>query len=66
MFNTFPSVLIIDLTYKTNKYRLSLLEMVGVTSTKMTYSIGFVFLESKKEDNVTWVLEMWKTMLKDQ
>lgn len=65
LFNTFSVVLIIDPTYKTNKYRLSLLEIVGVTSTKITFSTGFSFLEFEKEHNVTRALEMCKTMLKD-
>ena len=56
LFNTFLTVLILDLTYKTNKYRLPLLEMVGVTSTEKTYSVGFSFLECEKEDNFTWAL----------
>lgn len=66
LFNTFLFVLIIDSIYKTNKYRLPLLEIVGVTSKKMTYLVGFAFLESEKENNVTWALEMCKTMLKEQ
>lgn len=48
LFKTFPFVLIIDLTYKTNKYGLSLLEIIGVTSTEMTYLDDFSFLESEK------------------
>jgi len=44
MLNTFPTVLIMDSTYKTNTYRMPLFEIVGVTSTKMTYSVAFVFL----------------------
>ncbi|XP_050878109.1 uncharacterized protein LOC127081920 [Lathyrus oleraceus] len=31
LFNIFPTVLILNSTYKTNKYRLPLLEMVGAT-----------------------------------
>ncbi|XP_058763853.1 uncharacterized protein LOC131637287 [Vicia villosa] len=45
LFNTFSTVLLLDYTYKTNKYRLSLFEMVGVTSTEKTYAVGFAFLE---------------------
>lgn len=45
---------------------LPLLEIIGVTSTKMTFSVGFAFLESEKKDIVIWVLEVCKTMLKDQ
>lgn len=36
LFNVLPIVLIIDSTYKTNKYMLSLLEIFGFTSTEMT------------------------------
>ncbi|XP_058726499.1 uncharacterized protein LOC131597852 [Vicia villosa] len=66
LFNIFSTVLMIDSTYKTNKYRVPLLEIVGVTSTEKTFSVGFAFLESEKEDNVTWALEMSNTLLKDQ
>ena len=41
MLNTFPTVLVMNSTYKTNLYKMSLFEIVGVTSTHMTY---FVFL----------------------
>ncbi|KAH1228086.1 PKS-NRPS hybrid synthetase [Glycine max] len=34
-------------TYKTNKYRLPLLDFVGVTPTGMTFSAGFAYLEGK-------------------
>ncbi|XP_058769275.1 uncharacterized protein LOC131643138 [Vicia villosa] len=30
------------------------------------FSVGFTFLESEKKDNVTWALEMCKTLLKDR
>ncbi|XP_050889945.1 uncharacterized protein LOC127095276 [Lathyrus oleraceus] len=66
LFNTFLTVLVIDSTYKTNKYRLPLLEIVGVTSMEKTFSVGFVFLESEKEVNVTWASEMCKNLLKNQ
>ncbi|XP_058775076.1 uncharacterized protein LOC131649327 [Vicia villosa] len=64
-FNTFPTVLIIGSTYKTNKYRLPLLEIVGVTSTEKTFSVGFTFLECDKQDNVTCALDICKSLLKD-
>ena len=65
LFNTFPTVIIINSTYKINKYRLPLLEIVGVPSTDKTISVGFGFLECEKEDNVTWALGICKTLLKD-
>ncbi|XP_058780723.1 protein FAR1-RELATED SEQUENCE 5-like [Vicia villosa] len=66
LFNTFSTVLILDSTYDTNKYRLPLFEMIGVTSTKKTYSVGFAFLECEKEDNFTWALEVCQSLLKEQ
>ncbi|CAK8562203.1 unnamed protein product [Lathyrus sativus] len=66
LFNTFSTVLILHSTYKTNKYRLLLFEMVGVTSTEKTYVVGFAFLECEKEDNFTWALEVCQSLLKDQ
>lgn len=40
--------------------------MVGVTSTEKTYYVGFEFVESEKEENVTWTLKVCRAMLKDQ
>jgi len=34
MLNTFPTILVMDYTYKTHTYRMSLFEIVGVTTTK--------------------------------
>ncbi|CAK8570909.1 unnamed protein product [Lathyrus sativus] len=66
LLNAFPIMLIIDSTYKTNMYKLPLLDMVGVTSTEKTYSVMFAFLETVKEENVTRALEVSQSMLKDQ
>ncbi|KAL7182043.1 hypothetical protein ACSBR1_040876 [Camellia fascicularis] len=49
LLRAFPKVLLMDCTYKTNRYRLSLLEIVGVTSTDMTFSY-------EKKDNYIWAL----------
>ena len=40
----FPPVLIMDCTYKISRYRISLLEIVGVTSTDMAFSVCFEHL----------------------
>jgi len=49
-----------DITYKTNKYRFSLLEIVGVTSMGHTFFVAFVFLASERENNFIWALEKFK------
>jgi hypothetical protein len=59
----FPMVLVLDSTYTTNKYRLLLLEFVGVTSTKMMFSIAFDYMMFQKEDNVSWALKRCRDQL---
>jgi len=49
-------VFLIDSTYKTNRYKLPLLDFVGVTPTGMTFSIGFAYLEEESLNNVVWAL----------
>ncbi|CAL5362691.1 unnamed protein product [Camellia sinensis] len=56
LFRSFPRILIMDCTYKTNRYRLPLLEIVGVTSTEMTFSVAFAYLQYERVDNYAWVL----------
>ncbi|XP_068471255.1 uncharacterized protein [Phaseolus vulgaris] len=49
-----------DSTYKTNKYRMSLLEVVGITSTGLTFSVAFCLLAAEKENNFFWALDRLK------
>lgn len=53
-------IFFIDSTYKTNRYRLSLLDFVGVTPTGMTFSVGFAYLERERLNNVIWALEWFQ------
>ena len=63
--NAYNLISLIDSTYKTNRYRLSLLDMVSVTSTGMTFSTAFAYLEGKHLNNVVWTLEQfWGIFLK--
>ncbi|XP_004514148.1 uncharacterized protein [Cicer arietinum] len=39
-------------------YRMPLLEIIGVTSTEMTFCVGFAYLQSERLDNFTWALQM--------
>ncbi|XP_028091421.1 PKS-NRPS hybrid synthetase CHGG_01239-like [Camellia sinensis] len=39
-----------------HRYRLPLLEIVGVTSTEMTFFIAFAYLQYERVDNYAWVL----------
>lgn len=65
ILRAFPHVLIMDCTYKTNRYRWPLFEIVGVTSTSMTFSVAFAYICSEKEDNYTWALGRVRSLLND-
>lgn len=64
LFHSFPYVLIMDCTYKTNRYRLLLLEIVGVTSTDKTFSVAFAYLKFEKAGNYEWVLRRLAMIMK--
>lgn len=62
---TFPRVIILDCTYKTNRYRMPLLEIVGVTSTDQTFCIAIAYLCAESEENYIWALERLKSVMLD-
>ncbi|RDX85190.1 hypothetical protein CR513_33658, partial [Mucuna pruriens] len=53
LLNAFHIMLVIDATYKNNKYCLPLLESVGVTSIELTFFMTFAYLEFEQLDNFT-------------
>ncbi|XP_057443874.1 uncharacterized protein LOC130736031 [Lotus japonicus] len=65
LFNTLPHVVIMDCTYKTNKFQIPLLEMVGLTSTGLTYSIAFCYMTRERTPDYVWALECMKSLLAD-
>ena len=60
LLNLFPTMLIYDTTYKTNKYRLLLLEIIGITSTSMTFIVAFAYLSFERTYNFECVLSRLK------
>ncbi|XP_057445785.1 uncharacterized protein LOC130737925 [Lotus japonicus] len=54
-----------DCTYKTNKYRIPLLEMVGLTSTGKTFSIAFCYMTQERTHDYVWALDYMKSLLTD-
>jgi len=53
-------VFLIGSTYKTNRYRLPLLEFVGMTPTGMIFSASFAYLEGERVNNVVWALKQFR------
>ncbi|KAI5681921.1 hypothetical protein M9H77_03149 [Catharanthus roseus] len=48
MLRTWPYVLIMDTTYKTNKYNMPLLEVVGMTPTSKNFTVASAFMRNEQ------------------
>jgi hypothetical protein len=48
---SYTEVLILDCTYKTNKYKMPLLNAIGVDACQRSFCIAFAFLSSKEESD---------------
>jgi len=65
MWRAFPHVLLIDATYKTNKYRFPLVQVIGLTSTSKSVSVAHAFIQKERGDNFIWVLDRIRDMLEN-
>ena len=45
-----------DCTYKTNRYGLLMLDIVGFTATGSTFYVGFAFVRDEKDDSYEVIL----------
>lgn len=62
----FSNVFVMDCTYKTNKYNMPLLDIIGVSCFNTSFYAGFVFLEREDEDSYTWALSVFKKTLENR
>ena len=58
----YPEVLLLDSTYKTNKYKMPLLDIVGVDACQRSFCIAFAFLSGEEEDDYIWPLKQLRSM----
>ncbi|KAL6513162.1 hypothetical protein OROGR_020648 [Orobanche gracilis] len=65
LLNKFSIVLILDTTYKTNRYRMPLLEIVGQTSTEKNFTVAFCYMECEKHSNYLWALQQLRVLIDD-
>lgn len=49
--NANPDIILLDCTYKTNKFDMPLLHILGVDNMGQSFSVGFCFLDTEKEDS---------------
>ncbi|XP_077245920.1 protein FAR1-RELATED SEQUENCE 5-like [Tasmannia lanceolata] len=60
---SYSNVFVMDCTYKTNKYKMPLLDVVGVTSFNSSFYSCFAFLQKEEKDDYVWALKMFNDML---
>jgi hypothetical protein len=60
-----PDVLMMDCTYRTNKYKLPLLHILGCTNLQTFFSAGFCFLRNETQLDYHWAVStfLFKTRL---
>lgn len=52
-----------DATYKTNRYRMPLLDIAGVSATNRTYYVGFSFIKNEEETSYNFILSNLRSVL---
>lgn len=58
----YSDLLLLDCTYKTNKYQMPLLDMVGVDACQRSFCIAFAFLNGEEEEDYAWALERLQSL----
>jgi len=57
LYNLFNDVVLVDTTYKTNRFRMPLLVIAGINEDSKIFLLGFALLASEKEENVKWAFQ---------
>ena len=57
-------LLLMDCIYKTNRYKMSLLIIIGVINLNTSFYVGFCFMKSEHTKNYIWALEAVKELYK--
>ena len=56
---------VMDCTYKTNKYKMPLLDIVGFSSFNGSFYSCFALLQKEEENDYVWALKSFKKILKN-
>ncbi|XP_021752536.1 protein FAR1-RELATED SEQUENCE 6-like [Chenopodium quinoa] len=64
ILRTYPHVMGMDSTYKTNRYGMPFLEIVGVTPTNQNFLVGYVFMRNECTGSYRWVLQRLRELIR--
>lgn len=59
----YSNVFVMDCTYKTNKYKMPLLDIIGVSSFNTLFYSCFAFLQKEEEDDYVCALRKFSSIL---
>jgi len=62
LLKSYHHLLLLDCTYKTNKYKMPLLHIAGLTGANKTFSLAFCFIAQETEPYYDWALECLLTI----
>jgi hypothetical protein len=62
LFRSNPFFLVMDCTYKTNKYKMPMLQIIGSTALGSMFFIAFCFLSSETTESYGFALRCFKSM----
>jgi hypothetical protein len=57
LLSSYHYILLLDCTYKTNKYKMPLLHIAGVTGANKTFTVAFCFIAEETQSFYEWALE---------
>jgi hypothetical protein len=67
LYRRHPDVLLLDCTYKTNRFNLPLLNICGVTRNNENIPLALVFIENEKADGaMSWALGCLKSLFSEE
>lgn len=66
MLRQFNDVILLDCTYKTNRYNRPLLNICGVTGSNHTINVALCFLPGEREEHFVWALRQLDKLLRSE
>ena len=63
LLKQYPKVLLMDCTYKTNRFHMPLLDIIGSTNLNRTFFVAFVFLSGETESDYSYALKMLRKVM---
>jgi hypothetical protein len=62
----YHDIALADNTYKTNRFKMPLLHIIGITPLDTHFSAAFCFLSSETEEDFTWAMKQFRDVMDDK